>query len=43
MGLGLVFVTAISPAFISFMGLGVVFLALGLSNRDKWADTKKIA
>ena len=33
MGLGVVFGAAISPAYLSFMGAGVVFIILAISNR----------
>jgi len=42
MELGVVFLT-ISPAYISFMGAGAVFMAFDLSNRDKWTQSKKVA
>lgn len=42
MALGLVFLT-ISPVYVSFMGSGLVFMSLGLSNRDKWAQSEMVA
>jgi hypothetical protein len=41
MGLGVVFSSAISPAFVSFLGCGVVFMIIGPAKRDKWAKSKK--
>ena len=41
MGLGVVFTSAISLAFVSFLGCGVVFIIIGLAKRDKWAKSKK--
>jgi hypothetical protein len=34
--MGIIFTTVISPAFISFIGLGVCYIAIGLANKDKW-------
>ena len=34
--LGIIFTTAISPAFICFIALGGCYIAIGLANRDKW-------
>ena len=41
MGTGTVFLAAINPAFISILGAGVALMAIGLANRDKWAESKK--
>jgi len=41
MGLGISLMSAFSPAFISFLGCGVVFMIIGLANRGKWAKSKK--
>jgi hypothetical protein len=41
MGLGVVFTSAISLAFVSFLGCGVVFMIIGLAKRDQWAKSKK--
>ena len=41
MGLGIVFMITVSPAFLGFLGAGVVFMIIGLANRDKWAKSKK--
>ncbi|UCF13415.1 MAG: hypothetical protein JSW06_03940 [Thermoplasmatales archaeon] len=38
---GVVFMIAVNPAIgIAFMALGIMYLAIGLANRDKW-DKKK--
>ena len=34
--MGIIFTAVISPAFISFIALGVLYMLIGLSNRDKW-------
>ena len=41
MGLGVSLMLTVSPAFIGFLGCGVVFMIIGLSNRDKWAKSSK--
>ena len=33
---GISLMSAVGPAFICFLGSGVAFMAIGLSNRDKW-------
>ena len=39
--IGIIFTSTISPAFVSFIAIGAVYMAIGLSNRDKWEkDTK---
>jgi len=37
----IIFTSAISSAFISFLGLGAVSMIIGLAKRDKWAKSKK--
>jgi len=32
----------INPGFIGFMGLGIIYMIIGLSHRDKWKTNKKI-
>ena len=39
--IGIIFTTTISPAFISFIALGVLYMLIGLSNRDKWKKKEK--
>jgi len=34
--MGIIFTSTVSPAFISFIGLGICYMAIGLANRDKW-------
>jgi len=34
--LGIIFTVTISPAFIGFIGMGIIYIAIGLANRDKW-------
>ena len=43
MALGICLMPAVGPAFISFLACGVAFMAIGLSNRDKWAKVQKEA
>ena len=38
---GVVFMTTMNPGFIGIMGLGIVYMILGLANRDKWLTNKK--
>ena len=41
MGLGISLMLTVGPAFLGFLGSGVVFMVIGLANRDKWAKSKK--
>ena len=34
--MGIIFTTSISPAFISFLAMGLLYMIIGLANRDKW-------
>ena len=34
-------ISAVGPAFISFIGFGVVFMAIGMINRNKWVKSEK--
>ena len=34
--MGMLFSFLINPGFLGIMGLGAFYIALGLSNRDKW-------
>jgi len=34
--IGIVFMVTIHAAAIAFMGMGIVYMVIGLTNRDKW-------
>jgi hypothetical protein len=34
--IGFVFIITINPAFISFLAIGLCYIAIGLANKDKW-------
>jgi hypothetical protein len=34
--MGTVFMTTVNPGFIGFFGLGIIYMIIGLSHRDKW-------
>jgi hypothetical protein len=34
--LGIILTASTNPGFIGFIGLGIVYMAIGLANRDKW-------
>jgi hypothetical protein len=38
--MGISLISAVGPAFIIFLGCGVVYMVIGLANRDKWAESK---
>jgi hypothetical protein len=38
--LGIILASSISPGFYGFVGLGIVYMAIGLANRDKWIKKK---
>ena len=38
---GVSLISAVGLASVGFLGCGVVFMAIGLSNRDKWVKFKK--
>lgn len=38
---GISLMSAVGPAFLGFLGSGVVFMIIGLANRDKWEKSKK--
>ena len=40
-GVGISLLSAVGPAFLSFLGCGVVFMAIGQTNKDRWAKSKK--
>ena len=33
---GVIFTAAISPGFIGITGMGLIYMAIGLANRNKW-------
>lgn len=37
--MGTIFMITISPGFIGFTGLGIIYMIIGLSHRDKWKKT----
>ena len=37
--MGTIFMITVSPGFIGFTGLGVIYMIIGLSHRDKWKKT----
>ena len=41
LGAGAVLMAAVSPAFVSLMGMGIVFMAIGASHRGKWKKGRK--
>ena len=40
-GSGTALTAAISPGFIGITALGIIYMLIGLKNRDKWANPKK--
>jgi len=34
--IGIVFMIAVSSAFIGFTGIGLCYIAIGIANKDKW-------
>ena len=41
LGAGVVFMTLMNQAFIGMLGLGIVYMVIGLANRGKWPSKKK--
>jgi ABC-type multidrug transport system permease subunit len=39
--IGVSLMSSIGSAFVAFLGCGVVFMIIGLANRDKWAKSTK--
>jgi len=37
--MGTIFMITVSPGFIGFTALGVIYIIIGLSHRDKWKKT----
>jgi hypothetical protein len=40
-GLGIVLTVVVSPGFTGITALGVIYMLIGLKNRDKWINPKK--
>jgi NhaP-type Na+/H+ or K+/H+ antiporter len=38
---GVIFTAAISPGFIGITGMGIIYMAIGLANKDKWGKQNK--
>jgi hypothetical protein len=38
---GIVLTAAFGPGFIAFVGFGIIYMAIGLANKDKWKDNAK--
>lgn len=34
--MGIIFTAAISPVFIIFTAMGLIYMTIGLANKDKW-------
>lgn len=43
LGMGIVFTTAISPAFVAFLRLGAVLMTVGVVNGGKWPKPTDVA
>jgi len=39
--IGVSLMSSISSAFVAFLGCGIVFMIIGLTNRDKWEKSTK--
>ena len=39
--MGLIFTSTISPAFISFIAIGIIYMSIGIANRDKWVKKEE--
>jgi NhaP-type Na+/H+ or K+/H+ antiporter len=40
LALGIILSAAVGPAFIGFVGLGIIYMIIGLVNRNKWEKKK---
>jgi hypothetical protein len=40
LALGIILSAAVGPAFIGFFGLGIIYMVIGLVNRNKWEKKK---
>jgi hypothetical protein len=36
LAMGIIFTSSINPGFIGFIALGIIYMTIGLANRDKW-------
>lgn len=41
LALGIILSAAVGPAFIGFFGLGIIYMVIGLANRDKWEKKRE--
>jgi uncharacterized membrane protein len=39
--MGLIFTTVISPAFNGLLAIGIIYMLIGLANRDKWNNKEE--
>ena len=39
--LSITLITVVGPVFLGFLVCGLVFIAIGLANRDKWESNQK--
>jgi hypothetical protein len=39
--MGIIFTSSVNPGFVGFIGLGIIYMAIGLANRDKWKKKEK--
>ena len=40
LALGIILSSSTSPAFYGFVGMGIIYMVIGLANRDKWKKKK---
>ena len=36
LALGIIFTSSVNAGFLGFIALGIIYMAIGLANRDKW-------
>jgi hypothetical protein len=41
LGLGIALTATINSGFLGFIVLGIIYITIGLTNRDKWTKSKK--
>jgi len=34
--MGIIITSSVNPGFVGFIGIGIIYMAIGLANRDKW-------